>query len=257
VTSKPEHFVRIPVFAIAILAALAMSGRALAQPMTRCATCHFANMSSVPAPEHLGEWQRSAHARHQVGCDKCHGGDAWSFVPDEAHRGVLHPTNPASPVHVTNLVTTCGRCHRANAASFNGSLHHSLVTAAERRAPNCTTCHGAMRAEVPSPAALEQRCAECHPAGSPRADYAGLMRAAVESLNALRARVDALDDTVARVTEHARRVELLVALHNARTVIKDAVAKMHSFDVQTLNERLDAARRQIDSLAVASNDSVR
>jgi hypothetical protein len=257
VTRKPVRSARVPVLAALILIALVIPAGAVAQPMTRCASCHFANMSSVPAPEHLGEWQQSAHARQQVGCDKCHGGDPWSYQPVEAHRGVLHPSNPASPVNAANLAATCGRCHRAYAAAFNGSLHQLLVKAAAHDVPNCTTCHGAMRAQVPSAAALEQRCATCHPPGSPRGDYPTAMREAVDALNALRVRADALDDAVAQVTEHARRVELLVALYNARTTIKDAIARFHTFDAQALNERLAAARKQIDAVTTAAVESAR
>jgi hypothetical protein len=65
-----------------------------------------------------------------------------------------------------------------------------------------------MRAQVPSPATLEARCASCHPEGSPRGAYPALMRQGIEALNALQLRADALDDAVARVPEHAWRVEL-------------------------------------------------
>jgi hypothetical protein len=228
-----------------------------AQPVTRCAACHFANMSEVPAPEHLGEWQQSAHARQLVGCDKCHGGDPWSYLPAEAHRDVVHPSNPASPVNPANIVGTCGRCHRANAQAFAASLHQTVANADHRRAPNCTTCHGAMRAQVPSPAALELRCGQCHPAGSALGDYPALMRTAVESLNALRARADALDDVVAQVPEHARRVELLVALYNARVTIKEAIARVHTFDAQAVTERLVAARKQLDALGLGASGTAR
>jgi cytochrome c7-like protein/cytochrome c554/c'-like protein len=233
---------------VVILATLAP--RAFAQPVTRCAACHFANMSNVPAPEHLGEWQQSAHARQQVGCDKCHGGDPWTYLPTEAHRGVLRSSSLDSPVHAANLVGTCGRCHRANADAFNRSLHQSLVQAEERRAPNCTTCHGAMRAQVPSPIALEQRCAGCHPAGSPRADYPAAMRTGIESLNALRARAQALEDVVAQVADRTRRVELLVALYNVRASIKEAVARVHAFDAQAVNEQIAETKRQLDALGL-------
>ena len=240
-----------------VVVVLAVASVANAQPVTRCAACHFANMSEVPAPEHLGEWQQSDHARQLVGCDKCHGGDPWSYLPAEAHRGVVHPSSPASPVNPANIVDTCGRCHRANAQAFAASLHQAAAAAYHRGAPNCTTCHGAMRAQVPSPAALELRCIQCHPAGSPRGDYPALMRTAVESLNALRARADALDNAVAQVPEHARRVELLVALYNARVTIKEAIARVHTFDTQAVNERLAAARKQLDALGLGASGTAR
>lgn len=234
--------------ALIVVAAGRMSG----QPMTRCAACHFANVQKVPAPEYLGDWQHSAHARHAVGCHECHGGDPWTYVPAEAHRGVLGPTRATSPVAAANLVRTCARCHQAVTRAFSGTLHQTLVQAGESRAPDCTTCHGAMSESVPSAAALEVQCADCHRSGSARAAYPALMRNAVEALEALRARANAIDDAIARVPEHSRRVELLVAMYDARQALKDCAARVHAFDVQPLNVAIDAARRRLDAVARAS-----
>jgi cytochrome c7-like protein len=225
---------------------------ARAQPMTRCAACHFANLGEVPSPQRLAEWQQSSHARHVVGCHECHGGDPWTYVPSDAHRGVLGPAHPLSPVNNANLTRTCARCHQATAQAFSSTLHETLVQSGDHRTPNCTTCHGVMRAAVPSPAAVEARCAECHRADSPRGEYPALMRTGIEALNALRARADALGDAVALVPEHGRRVELLVVLYNVRKTLKESVARVHAFDVQELNERLAAARREIEALERAS-----
>jgi hypothetical protein len=231
---------------------VAAAGRVSAQPMTRCAACHFANVQDVPAPDYLADWQHSAHARHVVGCHECHGGDPWTYVPADAHRGVLGPTRASSPVAAANLVRTCARCHQAVTQAFAGTLHQTLARTGEWRAPDCTTCHGAMSATVPSPAALEARCADCHRPGSVRAEYPALMRGGIEELNALRARADALDDAIARVPEHSRRVELLVAMYNTRQSLKECLARVHAFNVQQLNVAVDAARRQLDDLARAS-----
>jgi hypothetical protein len=227
-------------------------GRVSGQAMTRCAACHFANVQKVPAPEYLGDWQHSAHARHAVGCHECHGGDPWTYVPAEAHRDVLGPTRALSPVAGANLVRTCARCHQAVTRAFSSTLHQTLVQAGESRAPDCTTCHGAMRESVPSAAALEARCADCHRSGSAREAYPALMRGGVEALDALRARADAIDDAIARVPEHSRRVELLVAMYDARQALKECMARVHAFDVQQLNVAVDAARRRLDDVAQAS-----
>ena len=241
----------IAVFAVGLLSF--GSPRAVAaQSMTRCAACHFANMSEVPSPDRLAGWQRSAHARHVIGCHECHGGDPWSYVPGDAHRGVLGAAHPSSPINAANLVRTCARCHQANAAAFAASRHQTLARVDEREGATCATCHGAMRATVPSPAGVEARCAGCHPAESARGEYPSLMRAGIEALNALRLRADELDDAVAQVPEHGRRVELLVALHNARTTLTDAIASVHTFDTQKVDERLARARRALDAVAKAS-----
>lgn len=140
-----------------VVACFVLSGAAPtgAQPVSRCAECHFANMGDVPSPEYLGDWTRSAHSRRGVGCEKCHGGDAGTYDPAGAHRGVLNSEDPGSPVHPGNVPQTCGVCHRAIASAFDASPHRTAAAAASGPAPNCTGCHGPMRGRVPSPAALE------------------------------------------------------------------------------------------------------
>src|SRR5689334_24848793 len=139
----------------ASIAAVGTTRIAAAQPATtRCAACHFANISDVPSPERLGDWQRSAHARHVVGCHECHGGDPWAVVPRDAHRGVVAAGQPSSPVNAANVVWTCGRCHESNARAFERSTHRASPARDGETAPTCTTCHDTMRAAVPSPAAL-------------------------------------------------------------------------------------------------------
>ena len=65
---------------------------------SRCADCHFAN-PSAPAADHLADWDFSAHSRNNVGCEKCHGGDASTFEKSLAHRGILNSANAKSPVN--------------------------------------------------------------------------------------------------------------------------------------------------------------
>ena len=112
---------RITIGIAALGFALAASSVA-AQP-TRCAECHFANLSAVPSPSYLGDWEHSAHARHGVGCDRCHGGDPLTYQPTEAHKGVLNRTNQNSPIHPANIARTCAPCHQAIAVAFSGGFH--------------------------------------------------------------------------------------------------------------------------------------
>jgi hypothetical protein len=242
---------RANILFVALVAATTASSAFAQTTTSRCAECHFANMSSVPAPQHLGDWQQSPHGKRGIGCDKCHGGDPMTFQPAEAHRGVLNSDNPASPVNRANLVRTCAPCHERNATAFRGSLHQVLLRGDDARAPTCVTCHGVMLARVPSPAALESRCAQCHPAGSARGEYPSLMRAGVESLNIQRQRAEDLQPAVERIPDRERRVELLASLYDARTALKDAIAGAHTFDLRTLTERVDTAKRRLDLITAA------
>src|SRR4051794_41594610 len=107
--------------------------------MTRCAACHFANVQDVPAPDYLADWQHSAHARHVVGCHECHGGDPWTYVPADAHRGVLGPTRASSPVAAANLLRTRARCHHAVTHALAGTPHHTLAPTRAPPPPHSTT----------------------------------------------------------------------------------------------------------------------
>jgi hypothetical protein len=241
---------------VAALGIVLAPSSAAAQP-TRCAECHFANLSEVPSPNYLGDWEHSAHARHGVGCDRCHGGDPLTYQPIEAHKGVLDRANLNSPIHPANLAATCAPCHQAIAVAFSGGLHQVLLDAARGQSPTCVTCHGAMSARVPSPAALETRCASCHAPGTARGDDPALMRASLETLNGLRERCDRLTSAVERVSDATERLELRLKVASARDTLLEAVAGAHTFRAQTVRERVGAASRQLDAVADALVESSR
>src|SRR5581483_4928662 len=221
---------------------------AAAQPMTRCAACHLANVSRIAGGEHVGEWQNSAHAKQAVGCHECHGGNPWAIEAAEAHRGVLGPSHPLSPVNRLNVATTCARCHARNARAFELTLHATLVDIDDRRAPVCTTCHGIMSARVPSPATLEARCATCHPPGSPRASYPARMREALEALMAEQERAAAIEDETERLADYTTRAARLGALLDVREQLKTAVAAIHRLDPLAASAETARVREKLDLL---------
>lgn len=216
-----------------------------------CAVCHIASTSPEVAMEEVkaGQWLDSVHAARGVGCEKCHGGDPASTDPVQAHRGVLAPANFRSPINPANLSDTCGACHRREAFAFGKSLHQSLVVAGDRRAPTCVTCHGSMGDRVPTPAALEARCAACHVRGSAREDYPALMRRAVETLNQLRERADAFGPIVAAIGDRENRAERTGMIYDAKDDLSEAMAALHRLDAPALRQRLEAARQRLDATA--------
>jgi hypothetical protein len=240
--------------AMLMLMAIVASGIAspvYAQRGSRCAECHFANMTDVPSPAFLGDWDRSAHAREGVACDRCHGGNPWTDHPIEAHRGVLSAADRRSPIHPENLSATCASCHRDDAAAFGQSRHQALLADDDRRGPTCVTCHGAMRARRPSPIDLEAQCASCHTPGSRLGDYPAAMRASVEALDALRVRGERLASAVEQVSDPGHRLGLQLAIAGAHRTLTEAIAASHTFDVSKLSERNAAAREQLDAVAAS------
>ncbi len=226
---------------------MAVARTASAQP-SRCADCHFANFSDVPAREHLSEWEQSAHAKHGVGCEWCHGGNPSTFVPADAHKGVLASRNPSSRVSQSNLPRTCSPCHAGQAQAFARSVHSVLLQGGDPRAPTCSSCHGAMTARVPSPEALEARCAGCHAANSPRAAYPALARLAVEQIDGVRTTLRQAQFRLQAKTDPESRRRLWAAQMLAIETLNGAVEAFHSFDFATMAERLRVARQRADGM---------
>ena len=215
---------------------------------SRCVDCHTTIPSSPRVASHLAEWQQSAHATHDVGCERCHGGDPESVQPQWAHRGILHSSRPNSPVNRANLFRTCAPCHPSEAEAFASSLHRVLLEGDDLRAPSCSTCHGAMTAHVPSPAALETQCAACHPPGSKRADYPAFARAGAEEIARCRTKLAELSPHIAEVGDVNRRRDLRARWDVANRAAVDAVTAFHAFDLERMAASLDAVRRETDGV---------
>ncbi|MBI5378783.1 MAG: hypothetical protein HZA23_01330 [Nitrospirae bacterium] len=125
-----------------------------------CVACH----KTLADPSHVKhsflEWEQSVHARNQVTCNFCHGGDPSKAEKKEAHAGVLNSNNPKSRVYYQTIPKTCGACHDQYQA-FQQSRHY-LMLQKTGKGPNCATCHGAMATKVLSLKEMQQTCTLCH-----------------------------------------------------------------------------------------------
>jgi hypothetical protein len=234
--------------AFVLLGALGLATPAASQ-QSRCADCHFSR-PDAPAREHLADWDRSAHGRNGVGCERCHGGDATTFEPLLAHRNILNSSNPASPVHRRNLSTTCGTCHAGPFVAFQKSRHFSLLEKGDTQVPVCSTCHGAAGYRRPSPRALESQCAQCHGPNriAPRPERAEAARTLYDALHEARDQMKTARSLVGRVKDTARRTRLEQAYQQADVPLIEAVRAGHEFVYDDLKERLSVARQRIDAL---------
>lgn len=216
---------------------------------SRCADCHFSR-PDAPAPDHLSDWDRSAHGNNVAGCDKCHGGDATSFEPFIAHRGILSSTNPASPVNRRNLPATCGACHAGPFVGFQKSQHFALLEKGDTRVPVCSTCHGAAGFRRPSARALETQCRQCHGPNkiAPRPERAEAARTLYEALHESRDLLKSVRSLVNRVGDKARRAQLDEVYQQAEVPLIEAVNAGHQFVYDDLKERLSTARQRLEAL---------
>lgn len=232
------------------LAVLCLVGAASAgAQQSRCADCHFVR-PDAPAADHLSEWDRSAHSRNNVGCEKCHGGDATTFESLAAHRGVLNSANPASPVNRRNLSATCGTCHAGPFVAFQKSQHYALLQKNDLRVPVCSTCHGNAGQRRPSPRALETQCAQCHgPNGiAPRSERAEAARSLYEMVHETRDLMKTARAMINRVTVQPRRTQLDQAYQQAEVPLIEATQAGHQFVFDDLKERLSVARQRLEAL---------
>ena len=239
---------KIAILGLWVLFALVLPARA---QQSRCADCHFAQ-AEVPEPDHLADWEHSAHGRNNVGCEKCHGGDATTFESLFAHRDILHSTNPASPVNRRNLPKTCGTCHAGPFVAFQASRHFALLEQGDTKVPVCTTCHGTAGFNRPSARSLETRCAQCHgPRGiAPRPERAEAARTLYDALHESRDSLKTARPMINRVRDKAQRARLDEAYQQAEVPLIQATQAGHQFVYDTLKERLSVARQRIEALLI-------
>lgn len=216
---------------------------------SRCASCHYAN-PTAPRQDHLVAWDNSPHDRANVGCEKCHGGDATSFERPLAHRDVLNSSNPRSPVNRRNLPATCGACHTGPFVAFQESPHYKLLQAADGRGPTCSTCHGDVDGHLLTAKAVASRCDSCHgPNGTaPRSDRARQVREQYDALDAVRQEVKLARSLVRRVNDVQRRAALTDDLEQAQVSLTRAINASHKFVYDELREHLAVTQQRTQAL---------
>jgi hypothetical protein len=236
----------VPGTGVACLLAFAVPA---APQQSRCADCHFSR-PDAPAASHLSDWDRSAHGRNNVGCEKCHGGDASTFESLLAHRSMLQSANPASPVNRRNLPTTCGTCHAGPFVAFQKSQHFALLQKGDARVPVCSTCHGDAGYRRPSARSIEVQCAQCHGPGrvAPRPERAEAARTLYDTLHESRDLMKTARSLVNRVGDKARRAQLDALYQQAEVPLVQATQAGHQFVYDDLKERLSVARERIETL---------
>jgi cytochrome c7-like protein/cytochrome c554/c'-like protein len=244
-------------FVCVTTALLTLASVAIAQPSNRCADCHYAQINP-PNPDHLLDWQRSAHARNSIGCERCHGGNAAVFEPFLAHRDILDSSHRRSPVNRVNLPTTCGRCHVGPFVAFQKSIHYHLLESGSEDGPTCSTCHDSVAGRLLSAKALESRCNQCHGARqlAPRADRATHAREMYEALGAVRAQLKIAKQMIKKVADKQRRADLMDLYAGAEVPVTRAVNAGHAFVYDELQAHLVTAQQRVDRLMAAIGNRV-
>lgn len=236
----------VMVLVVVMLAGLAT---ALGAQSSKCADCHFAN-PDAPRRTHLSDWDRSAHGRQNVGCERCHGGNPTSFEKLVAHKGLIGSGDRKSPVHRANLPTTCGSCHAGQLMSFQKTRHFQLLKADDRRGPTCSTCHSEEGDRLLAPKAMESQCNTCHGPGktAPRPERAKHARAMLEDVRDARHLLKEARDLVKQVKDPQRKARLTQDAEMVALELKFAVEAGHGFIYDGLQDRVGRARTKLSAL---------
>jgi predicted CXXCH cytochrome family protein len=142
-----------------------------------CGRCHsdenfMRRYDPQMSTDQLAEFRTSVHGRRLAAgdtrvanCVSCHG-----------VHGMLPASDARSPVHPTNVPTTCARCHSDAAhmatygiptdqlLKYQRSVHGQLVLVQrDVAAPACNDCHGNHGAFPPGADSVAMVCGQCHP----------------------------------------------------------------------------------------------
>jgi hypothetical protein len=196
----------------------------------------------------LADFRDSVHYRKGVACQDCHGGDASSYNKWVAHRGAESSHRSTSATHWRNLPATCGSCHATLFESYASHDHFELLSDGDRRAPNCSTCHG----EVASASfrAPPNQCDSCHrsefnatanPLDGRGGELLTMMRAAGEVRRKVSYRIERMKDA-------ARRHELEEGFFVSDAPYQEAIDDGHGFRWDDWEDNIVLAREGFEQL---------
>ncbi|MGD8353954.1 MAG: cytochrome c3 family protein [Pseudomonadota bacterium] len=131
-----------------------------------CGGCH-SDSGQIPDPtlvtDQMSQYLAGPHGKKAVDerptCVTCHGS-----------HGISRVAAPSSPVFKPRIADLCLACHGKGTDSgpagpwrYSSDIHgRAIEQAANPQAPTCINCHGAHKADVPSPSDVSAICGNCH-----------------------------------------------------------------------------------------------
>jgi hypothetical protein len=102
-----------------------------------CIKCH--------RTKNIQRYKTSVHSTNNVGCDACHKG---------GHN--------VKKFNKSETADMCGKCHGQHERNFNNSVHQTVLTKGNTKAPTCTDCHGSHQILLSKISIESQACLKCH-----------------------------------------------------------------------------------------------
>lgn len=208
-----------------------------AEEINTCISCHVKEKEEdLSAP--VEEWRKSTHAKAEVSCDACHGGDP--LEPDEE----LSMSEDAGFVGAPgwyDVPTLCGACHEEMLDGYSESVMAAQIDDGKRVAV-CTTCHmthgHAITHIEPSEVLTAENCGKCH---DPQRAFnlLGVLESAGHKLETAHALVEGLHGRI-----ETGRLDRELAEINSRYLVT-----AHTYNVERIAEIADVASVRVDALA--------
>lgn len=210
-----------------------------------CVYCHLRlpNSNFMGVKSH--SWEGSVHQKHDVTCDKCHGGNPESMEEQAAHAGVLSSSDPQSRVYYKNVPSTCGTCHGAEFYKFKQSVHYTMLESSGRGA-DCVTCHGSMVTSILTPENVTAVCERCH--NKTMAIFPYIPKKAKVVLLLLRESQDLLDakEQLYRTSEESKDAQ---NLQDAKSSLHSAALEWHKFDLDEITRYLQEMYNSLQKIS--------
>ena len=199
-----------------------------------CIDCHSSDQMKPAFRDIADEWKKSWHAKNNVFCHDCHGGDPKdpSLAMSHQQRGFVGV--PAAG----NAHAFCGKCHIGILKNYLESGHGKALHSTGK-GPDCVVCHGSHNVQRANIDIInEQRCSKCH-----SYERAKVMKQALflvekkageiaDGINALRR---------AGVYPEEQERALFNTLAEFRTLF-------HTVDVTLVNERTDEFMQKLGAI---------
>ncbi len=134
-----------------------------------CISCHASEQMKPEYRQITQAWQSSWHARNNISCENCHGGD-----PKDAALAMSRQRGFVGIPKYEDVPEFCGKCHIGILANFQDSGHGKALKSGRvsessaaiktgKKAPNCITCHGTHDIQKAGIDIInEQLCTKCH-----------------------------------------------------------------------------------------------
>ncbi len=232
-----------PRLLLVVLVGLAQAATVHAEEPSSCISCHFEEEEAeLSAP--VDEWRESTHARVEVSCDACHGGD-----PSETDEELSMSEDDAGFLGTPSwheVPELCGSCHEDMLDGYNQSVMAAQIEKGERVAV-CTSCHmtkgHAISRVEPREILTAEACGDCH---DPQRAFDLL--AVLESAGDMVASAEAL------VGELHGRIDTGRLDREISDIKSRYLVVAHTYDSERIMEVADASSVRIDALSEAVED---